>query len=360
MVTMEMSPEEQWRRAEREAEKKNEERFKKRVYEKSLGHSESSEHLLSESGSTEYILGKDSDKIPEWVLEKDEEEKIRKQTPSPSISSTSTTGTSDTESTFVRGEDLCPTTSSMSNLVDAMACSSPHEKLIVDLRDSLFMLLHGKNEERDGDWHSAGEGADSCPNPVLGGCPHIVLFSEHMVICIAMHSECSSSDSDSSSISSSTIVTSSSDGSRRSKRYTRSPHLRQRLRMMKTTETSVCDGRHQNYKSTRRWGKKGFCFVFHWDDAVGVCDAPDPAAPPSPKPSTPAYPKIQMPAPALPSSSASSSSTFPVALPASQLPMPSIVTTPCTSTAPPINLPPIPQQPSPKIPLPPPDPSPSS
>ncbi|KAH7832224.1 uncharacterized protein MONOS_16860 [Monocercomonoides exilis] len=110
MVTMEMSPEEQWRRAEREAEKKNEERFKKRVYEKSLGHSESSEHLLSESGSTEYILGKDSDKIPEWVLEKDEEEKIRKQTPSPSISSTSTTGTSDTESTFVRGEDLCPTT----------------------------------------------------------------------------------------------------------------------------------------------------------------------------------------------------------------------------------------------------------
>ncbi|KAH7824680.1 uncharacterized protein MONOS_12590 [Monocercomonoides exilis] len=73
MVTMEMSPEEQWRRAERETEKKNEERIKKRVYEKSLQHSESSEHLLSESGSTEYILGKDSDKIPEWALEKDEE-----------------------------------------------------------------------------------------------------------------------------------------------------------------------------------------------------------------------------------------------------------------------------------------------
>ncbi|KAH7829163.1 uncharacterized protein MONOS_11157 [Monocercomonoides exilis] len=33
MVTMEMSPEEQWRRAEREAEKKNEERMKKRAYE---------------------------------------------------------------------------------------------------------------------------------------------------------------------------------------------------------------------------------------------------------------------------------------------------------------------------------------
>eukprot|EP00770_Monocercomonoides_exilis_P011769 MONOS_11713.1-p1 / transcript=MONOS_11713.1 / gene=MONOS_11713 / organism=Monocercomonoides_exilis_PA203 / gene_product=unspecified product / transcript_product=unspecified product / location=Mono_scaffold00604:3-7610(-) / protein_length=2480 / sequence_SO=supercontig / SO=protein_coding / is_pseudo=false len=109
MVTMEMSPVEQWRRAEREAEKKNEERIKKRVYEKSLGHSESSEHLLSESGSTEYILGKDSDKIPEWMLEKvdEKEEETRKRSPSPSISSTSTTDTSDTESTFVRGEDLC-------------------------------------------------------------------------------------------------------------------------------------------------------------------------------------------------------------------------------------------------------------
>ncbi|KAH7824519.1 uncharacterized protein MONOS_17489 [Monocercomonoides exilis] len=128
VVTMEMSPEEQWRRAEKEAEKKNEERIKKRVYDSNMEHSESSEHLLSESGSTEYILGRDSDKIPEWALEKDEEEEIRKRTPSPSISSTSTTSTTsttDSDFTFVRGEDLCPTTSSMSNLVDAMACSSP-------------------------------------------------------------------------------------------------------------------------------------------------------------------------------------------------------------------------------------------
>eukprot|EP00770_Monocercomonoides_exilis_P011092 MONOS_11040.1-p1 / transcript=MONOS_11040.1 / gene=MONOS_11040 / organism=Monocercomonoides_exilis_PA203 / gene_product=unspecified product / transcript_product=unspecified product / location=Mono_scaffold00530:37044-44452(+) / protein_length=2372 / sequence_SO=supercontig / SO=protein_coding / is_pseudo=false len=65
MVTMEMSPEEQWRRAEREAEKKNEERIKMGVYAKSLGHSESSQYLLAESGSTEYILGRDSDKIPQ-------------------------------------------------------------------------------------------------------------------------------------------------------------------------------------------------------------------------------------------------------------------------------------------------------
>ncbi|KAH7832227.1 uncharacterized protein MONOS_16863 [Monocercomonoides exilis] len=106
------------------------------------------------------------------------------------------------------------------------------------------MLLHGKNEKKEmaigtlrereqtaaqilfwvagGALFSFEDGEDDLPSlPNLS--PHIVLFSEHMVICIAMHSECSSSDSDSSSISSSTIVTSSSDGSRRSKRYTRSP-----------------------------------------------------------------------------------------------------------------------------------------
>ncbi|KAH7821265.1 uncharacterized protein MONOS_17764 [Monocercomonoides exilis] len=233
MVTMEMSPEEQWRRAEREAEKKNEERIKKRVYEKSLGHSKSSEHLLSESGSTEYILGRDSDKIPQWMLEKvdeEEEEETRKRTPSPSISSTSTT---DSDSTFVRSESLCPTTSSMSNLVDAMACSSPHEKLIVDLRDSLFMLLHGRNKTKEmaiGTLQEREQTAaqilfwvanlalhsfDEMENPLSSLStlsPHIVLFSEHMVICIALHSDCSSSDdSDSSSISSSTVVTSASD-----------------------------------------------------------------------------------------------------------------------------------------------------
>ncbi|KAH7825325.1 uncharacterized protein MONOS_587 [Monocercomonoides exilis] len=232
MVTMEMSPEEQWRRAEREAERKNEERIKKRIYETNIKHSESSEHLLSESGSTEYILGRDSDKIPEWMLEKVEEEETRKRTPSPSISSTSTTDTSDTESTFVRGEDLCPTTSSMSNLVDAMACSSPHEKLIVDLRDSLFMLLHGRNKTKEmaiGTLQEREQTAaqilfwvanlalhsfDEMENPLQSLSnlsPHIVLFSEHMVICIVMHSDLLSDDSDSSSISSSTVVTSASD-----------------------------------------------------------------------------------------------------------------------------------------------------
>ncbi|KAH7815519.1 uncharacterized protein MONOS_7424 [Monocercomonoides exilis] len=234
MVTMEPSPEEQWRRAEREAEKKNEERIKKRVCEKNLGHSESSEHLLSESDSTEYILGKDSDKIPDWALEKEEEEEIRKRTPSPSISSTSTNSTTDSDSTFVRGEDLCPTTSSMSNLVDAIACSSPHEKLIVDLRDSLFMLLHGRNktkemaigtlQEREQTaaqilfWvanlalHSFDE-MENGLSSLSTLSPHIVLFSEHMVICIVLHSDLllsDDSDSDLSSISSSTIVTSAS------------------------------------------------------------------------------------------------------------------------------------------------------
>ncbi|KAH7821031.1 uncharacterized protein MONOS_11273 [Monocercomonoides exilis] len=246
MVTMEPSPEEQWRRAEREAEKKNEERIKKRVYEKSLGHSQSSEHLLSESGSTEYILGRDSDKIPQLMLEKideKEEEETRKRTPSPSISSTCST---DSDSTFIHRENMCPTTSSMSNLVDVMACSSPHEKLIVDLRDSLFMLLHGLNktkemaigtlQEREQTaaqilfWvanlalHSFDEmenGLSSLSNL----SPHIVLFSEHMVICIVMHSDFSSDDSsDSSSISSSsTIVSSSSDISLKNKRFAKSP-----------------------------------------------------------------------------------------------------------------------------------------
>ncbi|KAH7829914.1 uncharacterized protein MONOS_2292 [Monocercomonoides exilis] len=230
MVTMEMSPEEQWRRAEREAEKKNDERMKKRIYDTNMQHSESSEHLLSESGSTEYILGRDSDKIPQWMLEKVEEEETRKRTPSPSISSTST---ADSDSTFVRGEDLCPTTSSMSNLVDAMACSSPHEKLIVDLRDSLFMLLHGRNktkempigtlQEREQTaaqilfWVANGalHSFDEMENPLQSLSnlsPHIVLFSEHMVICIVMHSDLlSDDDSDSSPISSSTVVTSASD-----------------------------------------------------------------------------------------------------------------------------------------------------
>ncbi|KAH7829668.1 uncharacterized protein MONOS_79 [Monocercomonoides exilis] len=234
MVTMEMSPEEQWMRAEREGEKKNEERIKKRVYDSNMEHSESSEHLLSESGSTEYILGRDSDKIPDWVLEKVDEKEgddaSRKRSPSPSISSTCST---DSDSTFVRGEDLCPTTSSMSNLVDAMACSSPHEKLIVDLRDSLFMLLHGRNEKKEmaigtltEREHTAAQvlfwvanGAlhsfDEMENPLQtlsSLSPHIVLFSEHMVICIVMHSDfLSDDDSDSSSISSSTIATSASD-----------------------------------------------------------------------------------------------------------------------------------------------------
>ncbi|KAH7829131.1 uncharacterized protein MONOS_14222 [Monocercomonoides exilis] len=122
----------------------------------------------------------------------------------------------------------------MSNLVDAMACSSPHEKLIVDVRDSLFMLLHGKNntkemaigtlEEREQTaaqilfWvaNLASHSFDEMENPLQSLSnlsPHIVLFSEHMAICVVMHSDLlSDDDSDSSSISSSTIVTSASDG----------------------------------------------------------------------------------------------------------------------------------------------------
>ncbi|KAH7826336.1 uncharacterized protein MONOS_15898 [Monocercomonoides exilis] len=120
----------------------------------------------------------------------------------------------------------------MSNLVDAMACSSPHEKLIVDLRDSLFMLLHGRNMKKEMAIGSLKEreqtaaqilfwvanlalhSFDEMENPLQSLAnlsPHIVLFSEHMVICIVMHSDLLSDDSDSSSISSTTVVTSATD-----------------------------------------------------------------------------------------------------------------------------------------------------
>ncbi|KAH7826452.1 uncharacterized protein MONOS_17372 [Monocercomonoides exilis] len=157
----------------------------------------------------------------------------------------SSTCSTDSDSTFVRMEDACPTTSSMSNLVDAMACSSPHEKLIVDLRDSLFMLLHGRNEKKEmaiGSLQEREQTAaqilfwvanlalhsfDEMENPLsslTNLSPHIVLFSEHMVICIALHSDCSSSDdSESSSISSLTVVSSSSNISVMSERFTNSP-----------------------------------------------------------------------------------------------------------------------------------------
>ncbi|KAH7824889.1 uncharacterized protein MONOS_9091 [Monocercomonoides exilis] len=72
-VTMEMSLEEQWRKAENDAEKVNKAKTKLGLYSKKIAHSEPSEYLLAESGSTEYILGHDSDKIPEWVLEKEDE-----------------------------------------------------------------------------------------------------------------------------------------------------------------------------------------------------------------------------------------------------------------------------------------------
>ncbi|KAH7831683.1 uncharacterized protein MONOS_9070 [Monocercomonoides exilis] len=184
------------------------------------------QRLLSESESTVYILGRDSDKIPQWMLEKIDEKEIedetRKRTPSPSISSTLTT---DSDSSFIREEDLCPTTSSMSSFVDGMARESPYEKMIVDLRDSLFMLLHGKNEKKEmaigtmeqreatavqilfwvanGALHSFEQdrGLSFCLDSLS---PHIVLFSEHMVVVIALNSGFSSEDSgDLSSVDSS-------------------------------------------------------------------------------------------------------------------------------------------------------------
>ncbi|KAH7825833.1 uncharacterized protein MONOS_11053p1 [Monocercomonoides exilis] len=72
--------------------------------------------------------------------------------------------------------------------------------------------------------------------------PHIVLFSEHMVICIALHSDCSS-DSDTSSISStSTMITSSSDVSVKSERFTKSP-----------PPSSAFEDEDDNRKECMRW-----------------------------------------------------------------------------------------------------------
>eukprot|EP00770_Monocercomonoides_exilis_P003577 MONOS_3558.1-p1 / transcript=MONOS_3558.1 / gene=MONOS_3558 / organism=Monocercomonoides_exilis_PA203 / gene_product=unspecified product / transcript_product=unspecified product / location=Mono_scaffold00084:104311-105078(+) / protein_length=255 / sequence_SO=supercontig / SO=protein_coding / is_pseudo=false len=95
------------------------------------------------------------------------------------------------------------------------------------------MLLHGRNKTKEmaiGTLQEREQTAaqilfwvanlalhsfDEMENPLQSLAnlsPHIVLFSEHMVICIVMHSDfLSSDDSDSSSISSSTIVTSVSD-----------------------------------------------------------------------------------------------------------------------------------------------------
>ncbi|KAH7820107.1 uncharacterized protein MONOS_2842 [Monocercomonoides exilis] len=263
MVSMEIISEEQWRLGEMEAEKKNKEMKKKRVFGSEIGQSEPSGVFLNENGSTEYIFGKDSNEIFEWEQELAEIEDIKKLTPSQSISSISLTSTTDSDSTFVLMEDLCPTTSSISNIVDVMACSWPYKKLSVDLRDSLFMLLHGRNEKKEmtigslqereqtaarvlffvvnGALHSFDEMEKELPS-LANLNPHIVLFSEHMVICIAMCSDFPEESSDSSSISSPIIASSSSDISLMSERYPDSP-----------PPSSVFENGEDNWKGCLRW-----------------------------------------------------------------------------------------------------------
>eukprot|EP00770_Monocercomonoides_exilis_P013299 MONOS_13246.1-p1 / transcript=MONOS_13246.1 / gene=MONOS_13246 / organism=Monocercomonoides_exilis_PA203 / gene_product=unspecified product / transcript_product=unspecified product / location=Mono_scaffold00796:28207-29043(-) / protein_length=278 / sequence_SO=supercontig / SO=protein_coding / is_pseudo=false len=144
-----------------------------------------------------------------------------------------------------------------------MACSSPHEKLIVDLRDSLFMLLHGLNKTKEMAIGSLKEREQTAAqilfwvanlalhsfdemenelSSLVNLSSHIVLFSEHMVICVALHSDCSS-DSDTSSISStSTMVTSSSDVSVKSERFTKS-----------LPPSSAFEDEDDNRKECMRW-----------------------------------------------------------------------------------------------------------
>ncbi|KAH7817575.1 uncharacterized protein MONOS_18124 [Monocercomonoides exilis] len=201
--------------------------------------SESQQHLVDETSSAQLLNNLDSRGISIRMINDEISGKNNNppsfcgDSPTPPLSPQFLNSMNDATTTFVRIEDECPTTSSMSNLVDAMACSSPHEKLIVDLRDSLFMLLHGLNKTKEMPigtlkeremtaaqilfWvanlalHSFDEMENELSS-LADLSPHIVLFSEHMVICIAMHSDCFfDSDSDSSSISSSTVATSASD-----------------------------------------------------------------------------------------------------------------------------------------------------
>ncbi|KAH7825798.1 uncharacterized protein MONOS_17428 [Monocercomonoides exilis] len=125
------------------------------------------------------------------------------------------------------------------------------------------MLLHGRNEKKEMAIGSLKERKQTAAqilfwvanlalhsfdemenelSSLANLSPHIVLFSEHMVICIALHSDCSS-DSDTSSISStSTIATSSSDVSVKSERFTKSP-----------PPSSAFEDEDDNRKECMRW-----------------------------------------------------------------------------------------------------------
>ncbi|KAH7823127.1 uncharacterized protein MONOS_14883 [Monocercomonoides exilis] len=211
---------------------------KQRVQKRKLAASESQQSLLAEVGSTQEILLDDSDEIPEWALEKaegenDDGEDFIKDGIDANYKATLSTEMKEESSltTMLTLEQMAPTTSSMSNLVDGMACESPHEKMIVDLRDSLFMLLHGKNDKKEmaigtleqreitaaqvlfwvtnGALHSLEQ--EQAISPCLESLsPHIVLFSEHMMVVIAINSGFSSEDSDDSSSMDSSSTNSSS------------------------------------------------------------------------------------------------------------------------------------------------------
>eukprot|EP00770_Monocercomonoides_exilis_P009868 MONOS_9821.1-p1 / transcript=MONOS_9821.1 / gene=MONOS_9821 / organism=Monocercomonoides_exilis_PA203 / gene_product=unspecified product / transcript_product=unspecified product / location=Mono_scaffold00420:4487-8983(-) / protein_length=1498 / sequence_SO=supercontig / SO=protein_coding / is_pseudo=false len=222
---------------------------KQRNQAKKLATSESQQSLLVDVGSTQEILLDHSDEIPDWALEKvegesDDGEDFIKAGNDSSCRATLSAELKDESSvtTLMSIEQMAPTTSSMSNLVDGMACESLHEKMIVDLRDSLFMLLHGRNEKKEmaigtmeqrevtaaqvlfwvanGALHSFEQ--DRGLSPCLDSLsPHIVLFSEHMIVVIALNSGFSSEDSDdSSSVDSSSADSSSSisdyEGNKRS------------------------------------------------------------------------------------------------------------------------------------------------
>ncbi|KAH7822608.1 uncharacterized protein MONOS_15528 [Monocercomonoides exilis] len=66
---------------------------------------------------------------------------------------TTSTATSELDSFSSCASDMAPTTSSISNLIEGMSCETPFEKIIVDLRDSLFVHVHQPSQipTHDGD-----------------------------------------------------------------------------------------------------------------------------------------------------------------------------------------------------------------
>jgi hypothetical protein len=64
------------------------------------------------------------------------------------------------------------TSSSMSNLLEGMSCEAPYEQIIVDMRDSLFIMLHANDTDERGD--NIEEFASRVVFWAINGCEHML------------------------------------------------------------------------------------------------------------------------------------------------------------------------------------------